>query len=461
MILTPTFTPLSYQEIVQPYKDYQERYDKVEDEYTKLLSQAEAFRDKANREKSPEAYRLYQTYMNDLQRLSADLAENGLTAFNKKELSTMRGRYSSEITPIANAEAARKEAMEFREKMGADAIFQVQGYDSLDSFLQGKQANNNFVSAKTLEQEAALRATGLLQNNPAQPEIIGRDNGLLQVKKHSSSGTPRDLKAAMESFGSTNESLKGNPYYETIQNMLQEYNYDAYDEAGKRAIRAAISTGLETTLDKPEYSLMQDPDHITPYQQWTMDRVDRQDAIKVLNGRSADSSKGSGTSAERELKIESYYDPEGKLVSKTDEPKIIQGQRAVSVKKGTNERGVYITFLYKAKKYKLQTYKDDNSDRILVSCELGSTESQSDQPTQKELQNLKDNTSISSLYSQLNETLNSNGQKVVHINTDDKDQKGSYLSTYTTTTKYNDNASESDEEISLANINFDTDDDGD
>ena len=99
------FRPFSYDELVKPLVQYKEAYDKAEADYTNLAMQTEAWRDIANQENSPVAYKMYKTYSDDLSRMVDDFSK-GMTLSNRGALMGLKRRYASEITPIARASEA-------------------------------------------------------------------------------------------------------------------------------------------------------------------------------------------------------------------------------------------------------------------------------------------------------------------------------------------------------------------
>lgn len=155
--LNTVYKPLTYDELIKPLVDYGKAYKEVEDAYSTLAEQAEAFKDEANQTLSSEAYNLYNGYSADLNAAIEDFSR-GMTVANRSKLLEMKRRYAGEIKPIAKASEALKEANAFRDKAGPDAIFKVNRYTSLDDFLHGQIADNTYTSAKQLAAQANAEA---------------------------------------------------------------------------------------------------------------------------------------------------------------------------------------------------------------------------------------------------------------------------------------------------------------
>lgn len=151
------FRPFTYDELTKPLRDYTEAYNKVEEQYTTLAQQTEAWKNIATQENSPEAYAMYKKYSDELNAVVEDFSK-GMTIQNRSRLSGLKSRYASEITPIANAYSAMQAANTYRDTVkGKDdsAIFNVDRYNSLDDFLNGQTADNNYISGKAIQDNIA------------------------------------------------------------------------------------------------------------------------------------------------------------------------------------------------------------------------------------------------------------------------------------------------------------------
>lgn len=151
------FKPFTYDELTKPLRDYTEAYNKVEEQYSTLAQQTEAWKNIATQENSPEAYAMYKKYSDELNAVVEDFSR-GMTIQNRGKLSGLKSRYASEITPIANAYSAMQAANTYRDTVkGKDdsAIFNVDRYNSIDDFLNGQTADNNYISGKALQDNVA------------------------------------------------------------------------------------------------------------------------------------------------------------------------------------------------------------------------------------------------------------------------------------------------------------------
>jgi hypothetical protein len=258
--LDTQFNPFTYDEMVKPLLYYKQAYDAAEASYADLAQQTEAWKDAVNRENSPEAFEMYQRYSGDLNNIVDDFSR-GMNARNRSQLLNMKRRYAQDIQPIANASAALKEANDLRVKAGPDAIFEVNGYNSLDDFLHGKVANNKYQSKDALTKKTAAITEAAMAQALQDPEFKkAMGDQFWQITQHTG-GSYKDLMEAIQG-----NAVAQNKFAEIKAQMMRDAGYDSYDAIGQRNIEDAINTGLYAGLDKPVRSFQANADHMTPAQ---------------------------------------------------------------------------------------------------------------------------------------------------------------------------------------------------
>ena len=97
------FRPFSYQDMLAPMLAYTEAHQKLEEDYSKLNTDANTIGAMANETNDPKTYARYKAYEASLREQADALAQNGLTPGSRKSLLDLKGRYASEITPIQDA----------------------------------------------------------------------------------------------------------------------------------------------------------------------------------------------------------------------------------------------------------------------------------------------------------------------------------------------------------------------
>lgn len=256
--LNTRFNPFTYDELVRPLADYGKAYKEVEEAYSTLSEQTEAFKDEVNQANSPEAYKMYKQYSDVLNTVVDDFSQ-GMTGANRAKLLGMKRDYARSIVPIAKASEAMKEANAMRDKAGPDAIFEVNRYNSLDDFLGGKTANNRYQSASALTSKTAAITEAVMKEALQDPEfkkVLG--NQQYMITQHTG-GSYEDLMMAI-----ANNPVAQNKFAEIKRQVMKDAGYENYDAYGKAAIENAVNTGLYAGLDKPVRQFEANKGYITP-----------------------------------------------------------------------------------------------------------------------------------------------------------------------------------------------------
>lgn len=253
LTINSQFRPFTYDEMVKPLTLYKEVYDEERDKLDNLSYLTEKMRDIAQQEKSPEAYAIFKQYSDQLERLSSDFNKYGLKRGTRNKLSQMKRGYAASIEPLIAADTALKEANAFREKVGPNGIFQVNNYDSIDSFLHGKVANNKYVDRQSLIKETASLTEAAMAEAMEDPEFIkAMSDQYWQIKQHTG-GSYKELEEAMK-LAIADNPIAQNRFSEIRQAMFKKYGIQDYDTLGQRDIINAVDTGLYAGLDKPNIS---------------------------------------------------------------------------------------------------------------------------------------------------------------------------------------------------------------
>lgn len=100
--INSTFQPYNYAELVAPFVAYKQAYEAAEKQMTTLVQQTAVWKNIAEKDRSPKAYEMFNSYNDKLTQAADDLS-NGLTATNRASLMDLQRGYASNITPIVNA----------------------------------------------------------------------------------------------------------------------------------------------------------------------------------------------------------------------------------------------------------------------------------------------------------------------------------------------------------------------
>ena len=155
------FNPLSFDEMAKPLIMYKQEADKLEEEMNKYEEQGDVIGSLINPTSDIEANKLYTTFKNNAISATNDFYNNGLNSNTRKNLLNLKRNYAENMTKIQAAyaarEAERKLQTEMRAKDPTMMFSRNANYESLDSYLTGKQPTFIPVSGDYLYQQG-LRA---------------------------------------------------------------------------------------------------------------------------------------------------------------------------------------------------------------------------------------------------------------------------------------------------------------
>lgn len=181
--LNTKFNPFTYDELVRPLADYGKAYKEVEEAYSTLSEQAEAFRSEVNQHKNSEAYKTHSRYSDELNAIVDDFSQ-GMTGANRAKLLGMKRRYNTEIAPIAKAAERRSALAEEQRKAelaNPTMMWERRASDmSLDEFINNPSAGyGRSYSGAALTAQVSANAAALakeFRNNPDKMrKVVGGD----------------------------------------------------------------------------------------------------------------------------------------------------------------------------------------------------------------------------------------------------------------------------------------------
>lgn len=166
LILDTKFNPFSYQEMLAPVAAATQAHQAIEEEYGNLSAKASVWKNMANEQSDPYAYKMYKGYADDLEARAEDLMRYGLNASSRKGMLDMRTRYNKEILPIETAYKRREVlAEEQRKAMAANPTMLYQRYArnmSLDDFIKNPSLDyGNQYSGALLTQQVSQAAANI------------------------------------------------------------------------------------------------------------------------------------------------------------------------------------------------------------------------------------------------------------------------------------------------------------
>lgn len=344
------FRPFSFDELVKPLLIYQQAYDKTEKEYFDLAEQTETWADIATRTQNPEAYAMYKKYSNDLSYVADDFSR-GMTSANRKALLKMKRRYAKEIKPIETASNAMKEANAYRDNVLArdsSAIFRVGRYDSIDSFLHGKTADNSYVSGDKILARTSARAEAVgraMFSDPKFQLVLGKQKYQMM---QANGATPEQL------FAAISHDPDAIPFLTKIYDeQWSAVDGDSFNSQGQAQIRDAITTGMYAALAKPTYNYVENGEYVNNAQGQSLELQRRQVAVSEANQRSMQETRdiasgrapmsinadGSGNFSDGTWTWKGTKNADGQWVETKDSRKIIPSRSSSNTNSNTNTTG--------------------------------------------------------------------------------------------------------------------------
>lgn len=253
------FNPFTYEELVTPVMQMTKDYRDMQDKYSALMAQAEAWQDKANEENNPYAHAIYTNYINDLKLAADDLSRTGLNEANRSKLLSFYPRYAKEIMPIENAYTKWNQVMEEHRKMQMqDPTFRASYGDTppnIDMYLANPELQFNTTSGNTMRKEVSDRAKNFALHNPTVwREIL--DGRLLQ-------GIQSGLYSVDDIYDIINgdeEARKENPeLVNLVDTVVNEYMQGEWSDEDKEWGWKYAAQGLYDALTDREYNYYNNP----------------------------------------------------------------------------------------------------------------------------------------------------------------------------------------------------------
>lgn len=263
-VINSSFKPFSMEEMLTPFVQYRDAFEKTEAAYTDLANKADAF--KYLSESLPEGSKgrqIYEGYAGELTKQAEDLAANGLSMANRRALTSLKRRYSGEIGRLDKADTALQEERKRRLTISSNDPTTLYANDnlSIDDFLDRKEPNTYSVSGQKLyERGVQIGASGSsrIYSNPQIQQLTEMYNNIIQTQGYSPEliARFRDNLATIPEFQkSVDATLKE---YGATDN-LTGVNYD-------RARQSVINGIVNGITYKKSDNVQQNPDYLTEYQ---------------------------------------------------------------------------------------------------------------------------------------------------------------------------------------------------
>lgn len=270
------FNPFTYEELATPIMQMTQDYRDMQDKYSALMAQAEAWQDKANEENNPYAHAIYTNYINDLKLAADDLSRTGLNEANRSKLLSFYPRYSKEIMPIENAYKKWNQVMEEHRKMQMqDPTFRASYGDTppnIDMYLANPELQFNTTSGNTMRKEVSDRAKNFALHNPTVwREIL--DGRLLQGIQSGAYSVDDiyDIINGDEAVRRENPELVN-----LVDTVVNEYMQGNWSDKDREWGWKYAAQGLYDALTDNEYNYYNNPGYVPGVPEEEPERVRRE-----------------------------------------------------------------------------------------------------------------------------------------------------------------------------------------
>lgn len=287
LVVDSKFDPFTYQELLHPVMTATQAHQQLEDAYGELSTKANIWENLANEQTDPKAYKMYKSYANDLANQADQLAREGLNPSSRQKMLNMKARYASDITPIEQAYARRKElADEQRKALAANPTMLYQRMAntmSLDEFLNNPQADyGQSYSGALLTQQVANAAANIAKEARDSEEGRRKLRQILpyQYELIRQNGFSRDavMKAIM-SDPNADKILTG-----LVDNAITMSGVNNWgDDLTRQKALDYARQGLYSAIGQTDYNMVTDQAGLSRYQH-SLTHPDTSDALARNRG---------------------------------------------------------------------------------------------------------------------------------------------------------------------------------
>ena len=254
-VVDSSFQPFSMQEMLMPFVQYKDAYEKTEAAYEDLADKSNKF--KYLSETLPEdskARKLYEGYANELNKQADDLAKHGLNMMNRRSLLNLKRRYQGEIGRLVSADEAMQEERKLRRQMNAKDSSMLYANDnlSIDQFLDGEVPNLYNISGDELRKEGAQyaqAASSRIYGNTQVQNITKYFQEIMQTQGYSPEAMAA-FRQNLESIPEFNQAVQDIMDARGVTGNLTGHNYERARQSIINGIMISNNTTISSVLNR-------------------------------------------------------------------------------------------------------------------------------------------------------------------------------------------------------------------
>lgn len=258
-IVSNSFQPFTFQEMLAPYATYKEEYDKQQEAADKIAEKALVWDNMVNQETDPDTYQKIKSYTDALKSQAASFAEHGITVGSSGALSDLRRRYTSEMTPIEQGYAAKK--AQITEQLKAKAqdptliISRRADTTSLDDYVKNPMMSYEVLSGASLTKRVATQATSLA-NQLTKAENYGELDDYTKLWMQQYGFTSSQVLQAINNPGAEESTKVLNAIVDSVIDSSGIKNWG--DQEALSTARMYANEGLYSAIGKQQVQQYED-----------------------------------------------------------------------------------------------------------------------------------------------------------------------------------------------------------
>lgn len=268
---TAVYQPYTFDELMKPVDRYNAEYDKQQAQLDELLDQS-ALMDRLDRDLDADTYNLFAQQREGLENLATQMNETGLNPSTWQQIYNLRRNQKTAINPRIDVYNERQNLIKEQRALGPDYIFD-RNYATtpIDQMMTGVNTYNEYNLAQA-EASGMTSGKAISSRVFSNPELAADlRNQYFRIKE----GIPADGRTMDQIF---------NEYPELQEDFDRWYSssFDGrnFNQQDLDAARARYLTGVARGLVYDE-KLVNNTDHITPYQSAQIAQQNRQFAITL------------------------------------------------------------------------------------------------------------------------------------------------------------------------------------
>ena len=252
------YKPFTFQELATPYMLYKDAYDKQEQNLEDLYDKASAYSDLDDLPEDSKARKIYDNYMESLNKANQDFASNGLTMNNRGLYNDIRRRYQGEIGKLAraNEKVNKINAMRNAQSLQDPSMIYTQDNISIDDYLGNNKPNMFGISGRylyDLGSKAGATSSSRIWSNA---EVKDTANKFFVMASQTNGYTPEMLAKMRDDFMAIPEFRKEVENAMKANGVTKNLTGDKYTQAALNYVNGFV----DSCTFKRNDNIMQNPE---------------------------------------------------------------------------------------------------------------------------------------------------------------------------------------------------------